>query len=489
MIDLTIGNYSCTEVLLNNEIAGRTTYLAKDRNKNNVVLKSFEFNNPRSSWSAFKSLEKEVEFLKRIEHSQIPKYLDYFQTENGFVLVTEYIDAANLSYYRKRFKIKEVLDIAKQVLKILVYLQGLNPPVIHRDIKPSNILLDRSRRAYLIDFGIATAANHTMTLTSTIGGTLGFSAPEILRGRTAMLNSDLYSLGVTLFCLLKNIFSRDVNNYIKADFSLDWNKLNLDVEVARWLKYLSHPDWEKRFSSPIEAIASLEDLDNYLGNESEVSDDDRASSYMHTSLKSLTPRPYREDNSSNSLQKLANHTSDSSSTPKYKHGTSPYFKKGRVNPVVKRLDSVGHLEKKDLRSEKSMNFTNSQTLIERAKKGTKITAWNIVDILGFLILVFLCYLNVFAMSPFIVWIINTINSYEFNETWYFRCFWIHFVLLGFNIGNVVSFFTDEDNEDIYVHNAFVVLTRFFSLLIIFLQFIFFVLVQINNYSPTSNWGV
>ena len=49
-----------------------------------------------------------------------------------------------------------MVDVADQVLDILVYLHSQNPPVVHRDIKPANLILERhTGRIKLVDFGLA----------------------------------------------------------------------------------------------------------------------------------------------------------------------------------------------------------------------------------------------------------------------------------------------------------------------------------------------
>ena len=76
--------------------------------------------------------------------------------------------------------------------------------VIHRDIKPDNILLDEQHNAYLSDFGIAKDMVQTAHLTKS-GGTIGspaYMSPEQFFGEPVSPQSDIYSLGMTLYeCL------------------------------------------------------------------------------------------------------------------------------------------------------------------------------------------------------------------------------------------------------------------------------------------------
>src|SRR6516225_10365643 len=76
--------------------------------------------------------------------------------------------------------------------------------LLHRDVKPSNILLDGNDFAYLIDFGIARAADETrMTKSGNTIGTFHYIAPERLElGTDEDSRADIYSLACVLYeCL------------------------------------------------------------------------------------------------------------------------------------------------------------------------------------------------------------------------------------------------------------------------------------------------
>src|SRR3954454_14644643 len=75
--------------------------------------------------------------------------------------------------------------------------------VIHRDVKPANLLLDRTGRIHVADFGIASAAGmDSLTQTGTVLGTASYLAPEQAKGERTIPASDRYSLGVVAFELL-----------------------------------------------------------------------------------------------------------------------------------------------------------------------------------------------------------------------------------------------------------------------------------------------
>lgn len=92
---------------------------------------------------------------------------------------------------------RDALDIAIGVAEGLQAAAAAG--LVHMDIKPSNILFDRQKNAKLIDFGVARYARRS---SSEIVGTPYYVAPEVVRGKAADVQADIYSLGATLFHLL-----------------------------------------------------------------------------------------------------------------------------------------------------------------------------------------------------------------------------------------------------------------------------------------------
>jgi len=95
---------------------------------------------------------------------------------------------------------KSVARMGVQLADALEYAHTQN--VLHRDIKPANLLLDRHGTVWITDFGLAKhAESNDLTNTGDIVGTLRYMAPEQFNGQCNS-QSDIYSLGVTLFELL-----------------------------------------------------------------------------------------------------------------------------------------------------------------------------------------------------------------------------------------------------------------------------------------------
>ncbi|MBP0016006.1 MAG: pentapeptide repeat-containing protein [Cyanobacteria bacterium SBLK] len=254
--------YHIEKPLGQNQLGGRVTYLAQHvPTEKPVVIKQFQFAKLETTWLAYEAHEREIEILESLDHPQIPKYLDSFETEDGFCLVQEYKPAHPLAI---AFPIPEgeVQKIAISILEILVYLQSQKPPIFHRDIKPENILIDpqNSTRASLIDFGFARPDREGVSAHSTIKGTLGFMPPEQILNRPLTKASDLYSLGVTLICLLTGTRSPQVGNLFDKNNHLNCKHLlpQIKSRFLRWLETMTAVSPSDRFPDAQTALTKLQ---------------------------------------------------------------------------------------------------------------------------------------------------------------------------------------------------------------------------------------
>lgn len=73
---------------------------------------------------------------------------------------------------------------------------------LHRDIKPANVLVNDYGEPQLTDFGTAHIAGGYETAAGLFSGTIDYLAPEIMAGEPATVNSDVYSLGATLYSII-----------------------------------------------------------------------------------------------------------------------------------------------------------------------------------------------------------------------------------------------------------------------------------------------
>ena len=252
--------YQALSELGHNFTGGRVTYLATEIATDvQVVIKQFQFALLGATWSGYNAMQREIETLQGLDHPGIPKYLNSFETNDGFCLVQEYKDAQPLSA-TSSFTLNQIHEIADKTLEILSYLQSFTPLVIHRDLKPENILVDEKLNVYLVDFGFARSGGSDLAMSSQVVGTTGFMPPEQLLNQKLTTASDLYGLGATLVCLLAGIKSNALSNYIDETYCIDIDKLlhsTVNFEFKQWLKKLIAPRLHGRFSDATTARQAL----------------------------------------------------------------------------------------------------------------------------------------------------------------------------------------------------------------------------------------
>ncbi len=268
--DFSANGYKIIRELGHNRAGGRVTYLAiHQQGQESVAIKQFQFATNSSNWSAYRAVEREIEVLQQLNHPGIPKYLDSFETPDGFCMVQEYKNAQSLAIPRS-FAADEVKELAIAALKILVYLQTRAVPVIHRDIKPENILVSGSPKEtlsghltlYLVDFGFAKLGSEEVAMSSMVKGTMGFMPPEQLLNRQLSLASDLYGLGATLICLLTGTRSVAIAELVDEDYRIQFKHLTPKVSWRwiEWLQTMIQPNPGSRFPDAATALAALEPI-------------------------------------------------------------------------------------------------------------------------------------------------------------------------------------------------------------------------------------
>lgn len=182
-------------------------YLADDTRFSNrvCVIKEMldHFTDEEQRAIATSNFLREADMLSSMHHEGIPEVYDRFSEGNRHYLVMEYIQGIDLEQKLEQasepFDEKSVLNWAIQICDILSYLHNQKPPIIYRDMKPANIILTKSGKIYMVDFGIARFFNPIKK--GTMVGTQGYAPPEQYRGLMEP-RSDIFALGATMHHLL-----------------------------------------------------------------------------------------------------------------------------------------------------------------------------------------------------------------------------------------------------------------------------------------------
>ena len=155
---------------------------------------------------AIQNFLAEARILSRLNHPNLPAFTDFFTEGTRHFLVMEFVDGKTLEELLEAnngpFSERRVLGWARQLCDVLEYLHSQQPPIIFRDLKPGNIMLTRSGRIKLIDFGIARLFRSSGSQDTQLLGTPGFAPPEQYGSAQTDERSDIYSLAMTLFQLM-----------------------------------------------------------------------------------------------------------------------------------------------------------------------------------------------------------------------------------------------------------------------------------------------
>ncbi|NQX62214.1 serine/threonine-protein kinase [Paenibacillus qinlingensis] len=179
----------------------------KDTTKNNFVVVK-EIKNMDHLTKLF--FDREINALKKLNNCTSIVKMNHYEVipinENHSVgkIFLEFLEGQSLANVDLALiDIRERYGILKQIIDAVESAHSNN--IIHRDIKPDNIMITDYRYAKLIDFGISKIKG--MVTRATVGNFSSnfYTAPEVgYHQENATFQSDLFSLGVTLFYLLTN---------------------------------------------------------------------------------------------------------------------------------------------------------------------------------------------------------------------------------------------------------------------------------------------
>ena len=224
-----------------------------------VAIKSF--NKQSLDNENKKKILYETNLMKKLNHPNITKILELFESEKYILLIMEYINGGNLfSFVKKRRKLNEKTSkfLFKQIILGIKYIHSQN--IVHRDIKLENILIDIKNNIKICDFGISKILNLKEKLYDQCGTPM-YMAPEIFLSNKEKgyepYPIDLWSAGIALYIMLSGTLpfctKNDLNE--KDKFSLRNSIINSEFkpienisnEALDLLNGLLRKDPKKRF--------------------------------------------------------------------------------------------------------------------------------------------------------------------------------------------------------------------------------------------------
>jgi len=184
------GNYGVVKLGIN-ILSGEKVAIKKIKYKNIKTVKEREF------------LEREKKILFKLDHPNVIKLHETFETSDKVFMVFEYAEGGELFQRivsQGRLSEQEARKIFRQIVAAVDYCHY--NLVIHRDLKPENILLDGLGNVKVSDFGLSNVIEPGNKF-NTFCGSLHYVPPEVLKGEPYDgPGVDIWAMGIILYCLV-----------------------------------------------------------------------------------------------------------------------------------------------------------------------------------------------------------------------------------------------------------------------------------------------
>ena len=219
----------------------------------------------------------ELKTMSRLQHENIVNLFDYVVNDDGLYLIMEHVDGVPLDDYLENLGRPLEEDLAIEITKQIVSAcnHAHSKGIVHRDIKPGNIMITKDGVVKILDFGIAKIINEEVNKLTKTGlqiGTVYYMAPEQVQGKDVSFQTDIYSIGVTLYQLItgEKPYSDLTNEYqiyekiVKEDLP-DPSSLRpeLSTYIVKVISKATRKSTSNRFKDCDEFLKVLEKKEEY----------------------------------------------------------------------------------------------------------------------------------------------------------------------------------------------------------------------------------
>jgi eukaryotic-like serine/threonine-protein kinase len=220
----TIGKYPVIREI--GRGATSRVYLARDPfAERDVAIKVMDFlrNADRETERMMhKSFVAEASLAGKLNHPHIVDIYDAVVEPDHSYLVMEYVPGKTLDEHAKPGKLLPLVKVVEIIFKCIRALEyAFQHGIIHRDIKPGNILLSDAGETKVGDFGASFQQRLDDKTTQIKGvGSPAYMSPEQLRMETLTHQTDIYSLGVTMFRLLTGRLPYEAGSHVALCYAI-----------------------------------------------------------------------------------------------------------------------------------------------------------------------------------------------------------------------------------------------------------------------------
>ena len=219
--------------------------------------------------------EQEARAAGQLNHPHILSIFDIGTERDTPYVVSELLEGATLrdALAGNALPMATALDYARQIAQGLsaAHVNG----VVHRDLKPENLFVTRDGRVKILDFGLAKLVSSdegnsaaTQTVSGLVIGTIGYMAPEQVRGQRADQRADIFAFGAIFYEMLAGhrAFHGEspadtmsaILNHDPPKLATDW--ADLPSQMAAVVRRCLEKSPERRFQSASDLSFALDSL-------------------------------------------------------------------------------------------------------------------------------------------------------------------------------------------------------------------------------------
>ncbi len=228
--------------------------------------------------ASVESFTLEARLMSHIAHPNLVQIYDFGRSPQSVFMAVEYVRGVNLLHLLQESAASNTpiaLEVLANCFLQLAYAldhlhniendEGRPLKIVHRDISPKNVYVQKDGWVKLIDFGAATSVLHDAAQKGDLKGTVGYAAPEQVKGKAVDARADIFSWGVLFYELVtaKRLFGGDhlssIDTMLKGNVTPPqvWRD-DLPDDLEALILSALEKDPNRRIGSARELITTLE---------------------------------------------------------------------------------------------------------------------------------------------------------------------------------------------------------------------------------------
>lgn len=227
-----------------------------------VAIKIFK-KEASSSFAEKNSQEKQ--FMASLSHPAIAQIFDAGTLANGHpFIIMELIDGETIQQFLKNNTVNEKAGLKMFSNICTAVREAHSNLILHLDIKPSNVVIEKSSRIKLLDFGIAQHLKKSISNENLSKLTFNFAAPEQLNRQQLSVQTDIYQLGLLLYYILSNGQLLKSHKEVLRVLSSRTSTIIRSEELLAIIQKCLQQSAEKRYSSVDELLSDVRNFQEHF---------------------------------------------------------------------------------------------------------------------------------------------------------------------------------------------------------------------------------